>query len=363
MEFDINARATRANLELFAKELMAIQELIDFKISSRGWCYQMEQERLINKDSFDKVEMLINKCRKRGILPVDFVAEEDARAFKGVEYPELETPLEYLKGYLDAPLNCHEWYTPDWWDGEEYYIQILVEKVDLKTLFAPVCEKFHIPIANSRGWSSIVQRAEYTKRFKRAERKGLKCLLLYCGDHDPDGLRISDAIRKNLEDISNIFWQDGTTGYDPINLHIERFGLNADFIYKHNLTWIDNLITGSEGYIAEVVNGKIRQGKTKKGKPHPNYNWKYVQDYLAEFGVRKCEANAIVPIPAIAREYIQNIIEGWLGKDALARFEAKKLVVKQQMDEVRDATNLNTSLKAAQLRIERFEDSKDDDEE
>lgn len=362
MEFNVNSRATEANLRFFAKELMAIAEGVDFKISARGWCYQMEQERLINKDEFDKVEMLINKCRKKGILPVDFVAEEDARAFQGVERPEKETPLQYLKEYVEAPLECHDWYTPDWWEGEEYYIQILVEKIDLRTLFAPICKKFHIPIANSRGWSSIIQRAEYTKRFKKAEERGLKCILLYCGDHDPDGLRISDAIRKNLEDISEVYWDNGTQGYDPYHLHIERFGLNADFIREHNLTWIDNLITGNKGYIAHVVNGQIKQGRTKAGKPHPNYNHKYAQEYLAEFGVRKCEANALVPKPEIAREYIQSVIEGWLGKDALKRFKKKRQAVKDEMDTVRDAVGLNTSLEAAVRRIERFEEDGDDNE-
>ena len=362
MEFNINSRATDTNLRLFAEELLAIAEEVDFKISARGWCYQMEQERLINKDEFDKVEKLINTCRKKGILPVDFVAEEDARAFKGVETPDDETPLEYLKHYIEAPLYCHDWYTPDWWAGEEYYIQILVEKIDLRTLFAPICEKFHIPIANSRGWSSIIQRAEYTKRFKQAEEQGLKCILLYCGDHDPDGLRISDAIRRNLEDLSQIYWDDGTEGYDPDNLHIERFGLNADFIREHNLTWIDNLITGSKGCIAEVINGKIKQGRTKGGKPHPNYNHRYAQEYLAEFGVRKCEANALVPQPHIAREYIKSVIEGWLGKDALKRFKKKRKAIRKEMNTVRDAVGLNASLQAAVRRIERFESGEENNE-
>ena len=356
MEFDINSRATDANLRLFAKELIAIQDLIDFRISARGWCYQIEGERLINKDEFDKVKKLINTCRKKGILPVDFVAEEDSRAFKGIEHPEEDTPLEYLRYYVNSPLNCHRWYVPDWWEDEEYYIQMLVEKIDLKTLFAPICNEYHIPIATSRGWSSIIQRAEYTKRFKEAEERGLKCVLLYCGDHDPDGLRISDAIRRNLEDISDVYWEDGTDGYDPSDLIIERFGLNSDFIIKHNLTWIDNLITGSKGFIAEVINGKIRQGRTKGGKPHPNFYHKYVKDYLAEFGVRKCEANAIVKIPEIARDYIRAIIEGWLGEDALVRFEAKKEAIKVRMDEVRDKVNLNTSLEAAIKLIDDVED-------
>ena len=161
------------------------------------------------------MENVINTCRKKGFLPIDFVAEEEGRQFSGVEQEERETPLEWLRGYVEAPLICHQWYTPDWWAGEEYYIQMLVEKIDLKTLFKPVCEKYHIPIATSKGWSSMLQRAVYAKRFAEAESKHMTCVLLYCGDHDPDGLRISDFIRSNLEDIKDVIWKDGSSGYDP----------------------------------------------------------------------------------------------------------------------------------------------------
>lgn len=99
-------------------------------------------------------------------------------------------------------------------------------QIDLKTLFKELCRALHIPIATSKGWSSILQRAEYAKRYLDAEKQGLKCVLLYCGDHDPDGLRISDFLRGNLEDLKNVVWSDETKGYDPHDLIIDRFGLN-----------------------------------------------------------------------------------------------------------------------------------------
>lgn len=359
MEFDINAKATDESLRLFAKELIEISHTIGFKVSARGWCYAMETERLIDKDDFDKVESLINKCRKKGILSVDFVAEESARAFSGVESEERQSPSEWLIDYIKTPMRCHWWYTPDWWAEEEYYIQILVEKIDLKTLFEPICHEYHIPIATSKGWSSIIQRAEYTRRFKEAEDRGLKCILLYCGDHDPDGLRISDAIRKNLSDLKDITWGDGEEGYDPSNLHIERFGLNADFIEEHNLTWIDNLVTGGENVLAFEENGVIKPGIIKKGKragePHQNYFMAYMQEYLKEFGVRKCEANAIIVIPEVARDYIRDIIEGWIGTDALDRFKQRKSDIKVEMDGIRDSIGLQDIINKTVKAISKLE--------
>lgn len=343
---DFNARMTKANLSEFAEYVLELQARIGFKVSARGWCYQLESERIINKDQFNKVENWINRCRRNGLLPIDFTAEEPSRDFSGVEVPEKLSPEQYFASWLNSSLNCGDYYGLDWWDGEDFYIQMIVEKIDLKTLFRPVCERYHIPIATSKGWSSMTQRAVYARRFKEAEDKGLKAVLLYCGDHDPDGLRISDFIRSNLTDLKDITWGDGTGGYDPEFLEIHRFGLSYEFIEAHNLTWINNLITGSGGYIAaRNSNGDIIQGKAKSGKPHPNFKLPYAQDYLKQYGVRKCEANAIVPMPRVARDYVESVILSYLGNDVLDRFEQKRVDIKRKIEAYQRETGIYDAMK------------------
>jgi hypothetical protein len=330
---NLNTKFTRGQLGGFAAELQAISAKIGFKVSARGWCYLLEQSRLINKDQFDKVEGVINRCRRLGILPVDFIAEEDARAFHGVETKSDGTVEDTLKWMLKDVLDGHRYYTPDWWDGEKFYIQMLVEKIDLKTLFEPVCSQYHIPIANSKGWSSILQRAEYARRFSEAEDRGLRCALLYCGDHDPDGLRISSTLRANLEQITDIEWDDGTRGYDPVNLEIRRFGLNYDFIAERGYAWIDNLITGS--------------GKNLASPSHPNFRLPYLQQYLKTIGARKCEANAIVTTPDAARTLCRQAIESLIGTGARNRFAVKRELVKQDYAAVLAKSGLSKAISKA----------------
>ena len=325
---DFTQKFTKSKLGDFADLVNEISGRIGFKVSSRGWCYLMEQAGYIDKSQFDKVENAINNCRRQGILPVDFVAEEDARAFSGVEKPSDGEVEDTLKWMMSDVLDGAKYYTPDWWIGEEYYIQVLVEKIDLKTLFLGTCENYHIPVANAKGWSSILQRAEYSRRFKEAEEMGLKCVLIYCGDHDPDGLRISDTIRKNLEQIQHVRWGDGEDGYDPSDLIIDRIGLNYDFILNNKYTWIDNLITGS--------------GKNLASRSHPNYKLPYLQDYLKSIGERKCEANAIVTTPDKARNLIDDSITKYLGDDALGRFNLKTQAVKAEYAGLLEKTGLKS---------------------
>lgn len=356
MAIDLTLKFNGERLSEFAQEMQRISRRIGFRVSARGWCYLLEQARMINKDKFDKAENLINTCRREGLLPVDFVAEEDSRAFVGVESPSDKTIKGTLQWMCRDVLTGDRYFTPDWWNGEDYYVQMLVEKIDLKTLFEPVTSEYHIPIANSKGWSSILQRAEYARRFKEAEAQGLQCVLLYCGDHDPDGLRISDTIRKNLEQVADVQWEDGEEGYDPENLEITRFGLNYDFITENGYTWIDNLITGSGCELARVINGKIVAGLKKNGKPHQNFGLSYLQDYLQSYGVRKCEANAVVTTPDAARDLCRDAIENIVGEDARERFADKRRRVRERYEELLAATGLAKTI----TKVIKSEDEEDD---
>lgn len=326
-------------LELFAQQLMKIDEETGFKVSSRGWCYQLEGYGVITKGQFNRVNNLINECRKDGLLPIDFVAEESARKFTGVTNPSWlqETPEEALKSWIQATIDASEHYIPDYWDGEQYYIQMLVEKVDLVTLFKPVCKEYHIPIATSKGWSSILQRAEMANRFKKMEENGNIPVLLYAGDHDPFGLAISDFLKKNLWDICK------GTRWAPKNLIIDRFGINYKFIMKNNLTWIDNLETGS-GKGPDLLNP-------------------IVKNYVGQFGERKVEANAIVTNPAAGRDLCRNAILKYLGADVINRFADKKDEVTAEFERIQEETGILEPLNEAYEALGGDEDEDDEEPE
>lgn len=307
------------SLVKFAGLIKDINKTVDIRVSSRGWCYLLEGKNYITKGDFDKVQHAINECRKLGVLPIDFVAQDESRSFDGVEIPTTEDPITYFKRLMQGAYHAENYYTCDWWDGEEYYLQMLVEKIDLKSLFETICQEYHIPIATGRGWSDILQRAEMARRFKQAEERGLKCVLLYCGDFDPYGNAISDTLLKNLFDIY------GGTRYDPTKLKVERFGLNFDFIEENNLTWIDNLESGSGKNMALMDNRIIR-------------------DYIEQYGERKCEANALIVVPDAARNLCRESIEEWVDEDALGRFEEKEEQVRNELDEYRKSIGADEML-------------------
>src|SRR6516165_2908482 len=125
---------------------------MDFAVGSRGWCYILERHGL-RKGDFDDAEKLISACRKSGDLPLDICAEDSSRETIGLEQiddndipGEVESWVDHLRNY------AHENYTPiSFWDDLDVYVEMAVEKLDLRNLFEPVCAEFHVPIKNFKG--------------------------------------------------------------------------------------------------------------------------------------------------------------------------------------------------------------------
>jgi hypothetical protein len=184
-----------------------------------------------------------------------------------------------------------------------------VEKIDLKNLFSPECARFHLATTNISGWNDINRRVQIMRRFAHWERQGKKCVLLHCGDHDPGGLRISEFLRSNFEDLAK------AVGWHPRKLHIERFGLNYEFIRAQRLSWIDNLETSSGGRLDDPR--------------HQDHHKDYVQSYLKKFGARKVEANALVTRPEAGRALCRSAILKYVPSNAPKEYE-KRLGVERE---------------------------------
>jgi hypothetical protein len=305
-----------AKVEAFCQEIREIESTLDFKVSSRGWCYILEECIGLGKGDFDQAQALINDCRKSGLLPISICASDTTRATINLESLDYNDPEEEAEAWLRTIQNAHANYTPiSFWEDQEHYVEMAVEKIDLKSLFDRVCYRYRVALTNLKGWSDINSRDAMMRRFREWERRGKQCVLLYCGDHDPGGLQISGQIIENLRQLSQ------AVGWDPGNLIIDRFGLNYGFIEANGLSWIDNLETSSGGRLDDPR--------------HKDHFKPYVQDYMKRFGVRKVEANALVVRPAEGRQLCEDAIRRYVPANAITEYNAKLAVERQKVkDEI-----------------------------
>lgn len=294
----------------FAEEMKGIQsrkplDVSDFSV--RGWCYFMEGLGRIDKGQFDSVTKAINDCRKIGYLPIDFTSQDRDTSRKFGEYftsisstENVTSLMHSIRSKLSNFIYIQATQSTDFWKGEKYYVMMVVEKIDVYNLFKPICDERKVPIANGKGWSTLDIRYSVAKQSQWAEENGMIPVVLLFGDHDPVGLAITDQFRKNINDLSR------ATGYRADNMIIERFGLNKKDIDENNLIWIDNL-------------------KTSSGKNADESN-SIVREYIAQFGKRKVEANAVFRNAEtiwIAKRLCVDAIEKYQRSDLRSRFDAK----------------------------------------
>lgn len=331
IEHDIKMKQFGADLQALKSEM--IKTTItpeDKKTSSRGWCYLLQNFGTINKDEFEMVDTMITNCRKAGYLPIDFVAADVKRKWYNVEslikdYIELKEYiidwLEYIKGISERKDDIA------FWESQKYYVQLRTEKIDLRNLFNELCKKYHIPISNAAGWSDLNSWNLMAQRYKQAEEIGLIPVLLYHGDYDPMGLVISDKIKNNLKELEK------ATSWNPDNLIVDRFGLSTEFIKKHTLLWIENLITGGKRNVGEIYE-RYKAGTMIKTGKKKDIIYDYDIFYIEKYGARKSEANAVLTVREAAIADCEAVIMNYLGEDGRDPFK----VYDEKLEETREKT-------------------------
>ena len=290
---------------------------LGFSPVARSWLYAFESERIIDKGDFEWAGKWLADRRKEGLIPFYLVGEDTTRSLSGVDvYDREATPREYINRTLRDALEQAEMYRPSsFWKHQDYFPIIWTEKRDLIKLFQP-----EIPAAvrrfASKGQADVNSRVRLLEEYRSADELGLEPVILYCGDHDPMGVKMSDAIYDNLKDIADVMGLSGLLEDMRDDERIVRFGLNEEFIDRNGLLWVDNLETSS--------------GSDLNSPKHPHHQAPYVQDYLKEFGARKCEANALITRPKAARYLVHEALMDWLYQEGIDQWNEENNAAEKQ---------------------------------
>ena len=123
-------------------KILQVREELGFSPTQRGWCYVIEGLGICTKGDFAYVQSRITKARKLGLLPLDITAEDVTRiASVGAVISEsLDELIAYKLGeVVDDYSTC----TIEEFSG--LHLELVVEKLDLVGLLAPVTDYYKIP--------------------------------------------------------------------------------------------------------------------------------------------------------------------------------------------------------------------------
>ena len=151
--------------------------------------------------------------------------------------------------------HCPFWYlSRSRWFGQPKIVSVWVEKEALSGVFEDPCRKLGVPLFACKGYPSISTLYEWHKMVVRArdaiEAEGYQPptpVILYFGDHDPEGLDIPRAATESIKKIQDL---DG----EYYDFELERCALNMDQIERYNPPpfWAKESSSRYEGYVEQT---------------------------------------------------------------------------------------------------------------
>jgi hypothetical protein len=254
------------------------------RLTLRQLYYQLVTKNLITNEekSYKKLSSLVSDARLAGRM--DWDAIEDR-----VRVARTQNEYRNLGDLVEAAIYSYRLHR---WNGQEYYIELWVEKDALAGVLSPLAKKFHVTMMVNRGYSSQSAMYESANRFKE---KGKKSILLYLGDHDPSGEDMVRDIRERL----------GMFGVE--RLDVQKIALNMDQI---------------EQYKPPPNPAKLSDPRAEK--------------YIAKFGNESWEVDALPP--NVLTQIIEDSISKYINFEKL---NAVKEQEEKDKDKLRSVTEMD----------------------
>lgn len=206
----------RDKLQLIDKINEVIRNYIaqGYSLTLRQVYYQLVARAIIenNEKSYKNVGNLISDARLAGLIDWNSI-EDRTRNMRGNSH--WSTPGHIIDS---AAYSYHL----DHWEGQEYYVEVWVEKDDLIGIVGQICGQLDVNFFSCRGYVSQSEMWAAAQRLKLRQDQGQNVVLLHLGDHDPSGKDMS----RDIQDRLRIF--------EAYDVEFHRLALNMNQIEKYN---------------------------------------------------------------------------------------------------------------------------------
>jgi len=206
----------RDKLQLIDKINEVIRNYIaqGYSLTLRQVYYQLVARAIIenNEKSYKNVGNLISDARLAGLIDWNSI-EDRTRNMRGNSH--WSTPGHIINS---AAYSYHL----DHWEGQDYYVEVWVEKDALIGIVGQICGQLDVNFFSCRGYVSQSEMWAAAQRLKHRQDQGQNVVLLHLGDHDPSGKDMS----RDIQDRLRIF--------ETYDVEFHRLALNMNQIEKYN---------------------------------------------------------------------------------------------------------------------------------
>lgn len=208
-------RGDKAALIEQADQIIQTYDRDGYTLTLRQLYYQFVSRDVIpnTEASYKSLGKLVTDARQAGLLPWDGIEDRGRERKAWLVEEDIQEILR------DIPYN----YAADRWAGQDYYIEVWVEKEALSNVVERACRPLRLPYMACKGYLSASEAYSAGKRMADACIDGKQPLIIHLGDHDPSGI---DMTRDNEKRV-RLF-----SGIDDVE--VMRIALNRDQIDQYN---------------------------------------------------------------------------------------------------------------------------------
>lgn len=229
---------------------------------------------------YKRLGSIINDGRLAGLI--DWNAIED-RGRNLISPSHWTSPEDIVEA-------CAQSYKIDKWKGQDFRVEVWVEKEALIGVIENASRPLDVPCFACKGYTSASEMWRAARRFQRYESRSQTPVIIHLGDHDPSGIDMSRDIRDRLETFG-------------IPMEVDRIALNMNQVDEFDPPPNPAKLTDSRA-----------------------------AGYIAEFGDDSWELDALEP--AVLHQLIQKTIKSYMNEKKYKEREARQERERVQLTDV-----------------------------
>ena len=235
--------------------------------------------------AYDRVLDVLGRLRMQDHLGWDAVLDLTREL---VEWQTYGSPRE-------ARVHMRQRYSEDRWIGQPYYPILIVEKDTMEPICRPMAQRWQMPFASSRGYSSLTLQHDIALMLKRRRQQHPKQwpFVFFISDLDPSGLDLERRWQEVLDEFGVLVeWRRLALTIEQVRtprLDIERLSID-----------VKGSDTRSKGYLKQYCRWFPDFETDEEGKP-----------------IGRCWEADILPASVIERDlnfYIDRLLDTKLWK-------------------------------------------------
>lgn len=189
-----------------------------------------------SQESYKRLVSILTDARLAGDFPFDWLLDRTREARAGRFTGDRVDVEDALRSAADELRRAPEaWLWRDRWLGQERHVSVWVEKEALAGVFEGPCERLGVAWFVLRGYSSLSALSQWVDHVAAAYDAAVdrgdsieEAVVLYFGDHDPDGWEIPRSAERNVLAIADV------RGIDLPPVVFERIALVKPQIERYN---------------------------------------------------------------------------------------------------------------------------------